>query len=187
MKTIGNKEASTLDLGDASDTTIARVSAGVASIEGNNIITANVADATYLPKAVDATPNTDHTANGPQTNTLAAGYSSAIGDLVYFDPTAGEWLQADADAEASAGGVLLGIALEAKTDGQAMNVALPGSIVRDDTWNWTVGQELFVSTTAGAITGTAPSGTGDIVRVVGYALTADVIYFNPSGAWVEIA
>lgn len=136
---------------------------------------------------LDATPDSDHTANGPQTNTLNAGYSSAIGDLVYFDPTAQEWLEADADAEASAGGVLLGIALEAKTDGQAMNVAMPGSFVRDDSWNWTPGAELFISTTAGDITGTAPSGSGDIVRVIGYALTADVIYFNPSGAWVEIA
>ena len=52
-----------------------------------------------------------------------------------------------------------------------------------------VGDVLFASTTAGDITATAPSGTGDIVRIVGYCLDASngQIWFNPDGAFVEVA
>jgi len=134
---------------------------------------------------LDATPDTDHTANGPQTNTLNAGYGTAAMDLVYLNAN-GKWLEADADAAGTSIN-LLGIALEAKTDGQAMLVALSGSFVRDDTWNWTIGVPLYVSGDLGAITATKPSGSADIVRTVGYALTADVIYFNPSSDYVTLA
>ena len=135
--------------------------------------------------SLDATPDTDHTANGPQTSTLNAGYSSTIMDLVYLG-SGGKWLEADADATGTSIN-LLGIALEAKTDGQAMNVALSGSFVRDDTWNWTIGVPLYISGTLGAITATKPSGSGDIVRTVGYAVTADIIFFNPSSDYVTLA
>jgi hypothetical protein len=135
--------------------------------------------------SLDATPDTDHTANGPQTSTLNAGYGSAIMDLVYLNAN-GKWLEADADATATSIN-LLGMALEAKTDGQAMNVALSGSFVRDDTFNWTIGVPLYISGTLGAITETKPSGTGDVVRTVGYAVTADVIFFAPSSDYVTLA
>ena len=134
---------------------------------------------------VDATPDTDHTANGPQTNTLNSGYSSTIMDLVYLGSSS-KWLEADADATGTSIN-LLGIALEAKTDTQAMNVALPGSFVRDDSWSWTPGVPLYVSGTLGAITATKPTGSGDVVRTVGYAVTADVIFFNPSSDYVTLA
>ena len=134
---------------------------------------------------LDATPGTDHTAVGPQTNTLAAGYGSAAMDLVYLG-SGSKWLEADADATATSIN-LLGIALEAKTDTQAMLVALSGSFVRDDTFNWTPGVPLYISGTLGAITATKPTGSGDIVRTVGYAVTADVIFFAPSSDYVTLA
>jgi hypothetical protein len=135
--------------------------------------------------SLDATPDTDHTANGPQTSTLNAGYSSTIMDLVYLG-SGGKWLEADSDATGTSIN-LLGIALEAKTDTQAMNVALPGSFVRDDTWAWTPGVPLYVSGTLGAITATKPTGSGDVVRTVGFAVHADMIYFNPSSDYVTLA
>ena len=135
--------------------------------------------------SLDATPNTDHTANGPQTSILASGYSSTIMDLVYLGSSS-KWLEADADATGTSIN-LLGIALEAKTDTQAMNVALPGSFVRDDSWSWTPGVPLYVSGTLGAITATKPTGSGAVVRTVGFAVTADVIFFNPSSDYVTLA
>ena len=133
----------------------------------------------------DATPNTDHTANGPQTSTMSAGYTTTIMDLVYLG-SGNEWLEADADATGTSIN-LLGIALEVKNDGQPMNVALPGSFVRDDSWNWTGGVPLYISNTPGAITATKPTGSGDVVRTVGYAVTGDVIFFNPSSDYVTLA
>ena len=135
--------------------------------------------------SLDGSPDTDHTAVGPQTTTFNSGYSSTIMDLVYMG-SGGKWLETDADATGTSIN-LLGIALEAKTDGQAMNVALSGSFVRDDTWNWTIGLPLYVSGTLGAITATKPTGSGDVVRTVGYAVHADMIFFLPSSDYVTLA
>ena len=132
----------------------------------------------FLETVMDGTPGTDHTSTGPTTNTFNAGETVTIMDLVYLKSD-GEWWLTDADAAATAAG-LLAISLESKTDGQAMSVALPGSFVRDDTWNWTVGAVLYVGLSPGAITATQPSATDDVVRVVGFAVTADVIWFAPS-------
>lgn len=133
---------------------------------------------------LDGTPNTDHTAVGSVTSTFNAGTTVTIMDLVYM-ATDGEWGIADADDTATSTS-MLAISLAAGTDGNPMKVALPNSFVRDDTWNWTPGSVLYVSTTAGQITATAPSGTDDVVRVVGQAVTADVIHFNPSQDWLTV-
>lgn len=133
--------------------------------------------------AYDGLPDTDHTATGPQTNTFAAGATITIMDLCYLG-SASKWLLTDADAAASASG-FLAISLESKTDTQAMNVALPGSFVRDDTWNWTPGAPLYIdTTTAGAIVASQPTGTDDVIRVVGWAVSADVIYFMPESGYI---
>jgi hypothetical protein len=52
-----------------------------------------------------------------------------------------------------------------------------------------VGNPIYVKTTAGAMTHTAPTASGDFVRVVGYCLddTHGIMYFNPDNTWVEIA
>ena len=143
----------------------------------------NITDVQEL--RTDASPDTDLTATGPTTNSINAGATISQSDLCYL-ASDGEWAKADADAASTASG-MLAIALAAGTDGNAMLVALPGSFVRDDSWNWTIGADLYVSTTPGGITETAPSGSADIVRVVGYAVTADIVYFQPSGAFVEVA
>lgn len=125
----------------------------------------------------DATPDADHTATGASTATINAGAAISAFELVYLHSD-GEWAKADADATATTD-KLLAVALEAGTDGNPMDVALPGSFIRDDTWTWTVGGAIYASTTAGALTQTAPSATDDVVRVVGYAISADVMYFMP--------
>ncbi len=59
---------------------------------------------------------------------------------------------------------------------------------RDDTWGWTPGGLLYASRgTAGALTQTQPATAGDQVQVVGIAITADIIHFNPSYELVEVS
>lgn len=132
---------------------------------------------------MDAYPDADHTANGLTTATIDAGATIAIGELVYL-ASDGEFALADADAAATTNG-MLAIAMAAGTDNATMLVAMPGSFVRDDSYNWTVGATLYAGTTPGAIVETAPSGDADIVRAIGYAVTADVIWFQP-GTPVEV-
>jgi hypothetical protein len=129
----------------------------------------------------------DHTANGPQTTTFAAGYTTTLMDLVYLS-SAGRWEEADADVTSAAAINLLGVALEVKNDGELMNVALPGSFIQDASlWNFTPGQPVYMGTTDGEITHTKPSGSGDTVRTVGFAVHADMIFFNPSSDYVTLA
>ena len=70
--------------------------------------------------------------------------------------------------------------------GTGVRKVLLQGFARDDTWNWTPGDIIYMSTTDGALTATAPSGTGDQVQVVGIATHADRIYFNPSYVLVQI-
>ena len=135
--------------------------------------------------SLDATPDTDHTANGPQTSTVAAGYTTTLMDLVYLG-TGGKWLEAQATATARSIN-LLGIALEVKNDTQAMNVALPGSFVADASWSFSVGVPLYIGGTLGEITTTKPTGSGNVVRTVGYSLSATTIFFDPSSDYVTLA
>ena len=53
-------------------------------------------------------------------------------------------------------------------------------------WNWTVGGIIYLSTTPGALTQTAPSATDDVVRVCGWAVNADTVFWNPSPDFITI-
>lgn len=46
------------------------------------------------------------------------------------------------------------------------------------------GDILYLSTSSGLLTATAPTGSGEIVRVVGYNVDGDRIYFSPSQDWI---
>ena len=129
------------------------------------------------------TSSTNHSSNGDIIK-LGTG-STTQGELCYYT-SSGTWVAADADAAGTAGGVLLAIALG--TDPDVDGMLLRGMYTLDHDPG-TVGDELYVSTTAGDITATAPTAAGDIVRVVGYCLdsTNGQIWFNPSSDWVELS
>lgn len=132
---------------------------------------------------VNKTADTDFSYNG---DVMYFGSGSTTqGELCYLNSSGG-WTAADADATGTAGGVMLAIALG--TDPDADGMLLRGTFTLDHDPG-TIGDELYVSTTAGDITSTAPSGTGDIVRVVGYCLdsTNGQIYFNPSNDFITLA
>ena len=121
----------------------------------------------------DTAPASDHTATGVVIS-IASGESVAAFNSVYIRSD-GEVGPADADEVAKMPAI--GVALEAKGDGEATKILVAG-VLRDDTYNFTPGADLFIGTTAGEITATAPSGSGDTVQKVGVALTADSIYVN---------
>lgn len=115
--------------------------------------------------------------------TRTAGENVAFGNVAYLKSDGKLW-KTDADAEATSKGMLaLAVATIA---GDASGKFLTQGIARNDAWNWTVGGTLYLSTDAGDLTQTAPSGDEDIVRIVGHAITADIIYFNPSNEYMEL-
>lgn len=125
----------------------------------------------------------DHTWSG-LTALMTAGTALTIGQAVYVG--------SDSKMEkALATGVATMPAIALATGTIAENAAgefLMQGFFRDDTWNWTIGGLLYISKdTAGALTQTLPAASGEQVQVVGVAITADIIHFNPSYELVEIS
>ena len=125
-------------------------------------------------------PQTDHGAVVGDVELATAGANLTLMQLVMMQPD-GKYDPSDADAEATADGIL-GIVLSSNAgtlaDTNRFVLVLEGW-VRDDTWTWTVGDDLFVSNAPGAMTNAAPVGAGDVVRRVGHAVSAKVVYFHP--------
>tara|TARA_R100000458_G_scaffold58380_1_gene66302 strand:- start:3693 stop:6569 length:2877 start_codon:yes stop_codon:yes gene_type:complete len=116
-----------------------------------------------------------------------------VGQL-YFLHTDGTWDQTDADAVATGATQMLGIGLgNARTAGCLMEgfIRIPSTEILNVPGSGAVdGLPVYVSTTAGHLDFTAPSGAGDFVRIVGHAIDDDsgdvLIYFNPSNNHVEL-
>jgi hypothetical protein len=118
-----------------------------------------------------------------------AGATLAFGDLLYLDPTDSRWELADANSAAAADGDargMLGICvLAAASDGEATKVLLWGYVNAAAVFpTMTVNAPMYVSETAGDITGTAPTTTDSVTRVVGFAVTADLLCFCPSPDYI---
>ena len=115
-----------------------------------------------------------------------AGEALAFGDVVYFKAADSRWWLADADAEATAGPVGLAmVVLAAGSGGSATTVLRYGKIRADANFpTLTIGAPVYVSTTPGDIQVAQPSGTDDVIRICGHAITADEILFNPDNTYM---
>jgi hypothetical protein len=135
-------------------------------------------------RLLDSTP-----ADGVWSGDLAdfqCGVASGIAayDIVFME-TDGDVELADADSASDM--PCIGIATEAISD-TVVGTFLIRGFITNTAWNWTsLGDLLYVHTTSGAMTQTAPTGSGDQVQVVGYALTADTIFFDPNTTVIEVA
>lgn len=130
-------------------------------------------------KAIDLTTGLADTKYEGFTATFTAGENVTIGELCYFKPGDSKMWQADGDALATTTGILAIATTTISAD--ASGVFLLWGFIRDDgIFAYTAGDELYVSLTPGIPTATIPPTAGDFVRVIGYAITADVIMFNPS-------
>jgi hypothetical protein len=128
-------------------------------------------------------------------STAVSAAGEVEGSVVKFGTTTGltagsvyvwngtDWVAVDADAEATTKG-LMGVALGTAatsgflTHGVAYLSHDPGA----------AGDILYVDTvTAGNLTSTQPSAQGDFVRVAGYCLADNKVFFSPSQDWIEIA
>ena len=131
---------------------------------------------------IDSTPATDVTASGIK-STFTAGENVAFGDVCYVKSDGKLW-KGDANAVATASVVAMSLGtILADASGSFLLMG----IARNDAWAWTVGALLYLSGTAGELTETAPSASGDQVQIVGVATHADRIYFKPELVQVEVA
>lgn len=182
----------TIELGNASDTTLSRVSAGVVAIEGVNILTVaggTLTGGVNLGENAGLVYDAALSADGKYSGLVRAGTAGAtlaFGDLVYLAAADSRWELADADTASTSGDVMLGMCvLAAAADGDPTTILMMGFIRADAAFpSLTIGAPAYVSTTAGDIQVAQPSGTDDVIRRVGFAWTADELYFNPSNDYV---
>jgi len=115
-------------------------------------------------------------------NVLTFGTTTLMsaGDVYVWNGT--DWVQVDADAEATTKG-LMGVALgTAATDG-----LLTHGVAYLSHDPGTAGDILYVDTvTSGYLTSTQPSATGDFVRVAGDCLADNKVFFSPSQDYIEV-
>ena len=120
-----------------------------------------------------------------------AGVSLTEGQLI-VKASNNRWYPADADSPTTT--YLMGIALKTVSGGFNTDVLIDGIIALDESYLVVnnIGEPLYSSTNQGEITNVAPTGTGDVVRIVGHYIDEDstgggyIITFKPDGTWIEL-
>lgn len=181
---------STLDT-SSSTTGAIRTSGGISAAKamwvGTKLTVASSID--LLAGSINLAENTSialdpaGSADGKWTGITVTGvsdYSQAFGDLVYLKSSNSRWAAADADADTTADRMLAMVVVTG-TSGNACTLLLQGIIRADAKFpTMTIGSAMYVGETAGAIQVAIPTGADNVIRRVGYAMTADELYFNPS-------
>jgi hypothetical protein len=106
------------------------------------------------------------------------------GDVYYLD-SSGNWAATDADAVATSKGML---AVAAGTDSDVNGMVIKGFVYLATDSGGSVGDPVYLHTTAGKLTNDV-SGytTGDVVRIAGYKVATNIVYFNPSNDFIVLA
>jgi hypothetical protein len=130
---------------------------------------------------LDDTPAAS-TASGSGTIVKWSVSDATTAGTLYTVKTNGLWTPVDADNEATSIG-MLAIALGSNA---TAGMLLQGFFYKAS-HGFTIGLPLYISNTAGAFTTTRPTGTNDYVRIIGYATSANYIYFDPDKTWVQVA
>lgn len=113
---------------------------------------------------------------------FTAAVSVVKGDLCYLNSSA-KMAKTDADAVATSSG-LLAMATETISADASGDFLLYGELTGET--GMTAGQIRYIGISLAAHAGSAPVGTGDTVRVIGYALSSTVLWFDPDKTWVEL-
>jgi len=124
--------------------------------------------------AVDAAGEAEGTVVKFGTGTLVAGQ--------VYTHASGAWIAVDADASTTTEG-LLGMALGTSPTTHGLLVHGVGYLSHDP---GAAGDVLYVHTTEGELSATQPSTAGDFVRVAGYCLADNKVFFSPSQDFIEV-
>ena len=177
---------------DADNTTTINMGASEISclVGDTDVFQITDSDFTYDPaikvsihkRKLAKTSNTDGDADG---DIIYIGNTGTTVGKIYHFKSDATWEEVDANSAAKCDG-MLAVALGSNSTTNGM--LLRGMVTLNHSPG-NLGDVLFASAAAtGQATGTAPTGNGDIVRVIGYQLDADngQIYFNPDGTFVEV-
>ena len=133
---------------------------------------------------LDATLSADEKWSGT-TIAATAGATLAVGDTCYL-ASSGKWVLNDGILDGTDTGFnkKLGICVLASTDTNPTEILLDGVIASAAFPAFTVGSPVYLSDTAGDLVVAQPSTTNFAIRIVGYAVSATVLHFQPSQDYI---
>ena len=114
-----------------------------------------------------------------------AGATLAVGDVCYLAST-GKWLLNDGILDGTDTGFSkqLGICVDASTDTNPTEMLVYGKVRSAAFPAFTVGSPVYLSDTAGDLVVAQPTTTNFAIRVVGFALSAEELMFQPSQDYI---
>ena len=127
----------------------------------------------------------DHDAQGI-IMTFQAGMTVTPFSPVYLG-TDDEVHECDADAIATMPCIGVSVNTSNVADGSSIEVMLLG-LIRDESFTdfGTNGAPVFVSTTVGEMTNTAPSGDDDVVQIIGHSVGEKLLFVQPSLTYLVV-
>lgn len=156
-----------------------KLSGGVVADANANNSSAGAGDAGKLVK-LDAGGKIDATMMpagvGAESRSMTTSEALAAGDLVNIHNSSGPKVR-KADAT-SAGKEAHGFVLASAGSGASVTV-YPEEAVISGLSSLTPGARMFLHTTAGAASATAPSTSGQVVQEIGFAISTTEILFRP--------
>jgi hypothetical protein len=112
------------------------------------------------------------------------GASTPTAGSVYYLDSSGNWANTDASAVATAKGM---IAVSTGTDSDVDGMLIKGFVYVGTDPGGSVGDVVYLSETANQLTTTAPTTASAVVRVCGYKVGTNIVYFDPSKDWIELS
>jgi len=110
------------------------------------------------------------------------GTGTTVAEEVCYLNTSGAWVATNANALASSYGLLA----VARGTSPTTHGMLTEGIYYDSGHSFAIGVPLYLNpSTSGTLT-TTPPGSNDIARIVGYAIDANHIYFQPDKTWISV-
>jgi hypothetical protein len=112
------------------------------------------------------------------------GTSTPTAGSVYYLNSSGDWSNTDASAVATAKGML---SVSVGTDSDVDGMVIKGFVYVGTDPGGSVGDVVYLSETANQLTTTAPTTASAVVRVCGYKVGTNIVYFDPSKDWIELS
>jgi len=108
-----------------------------------------------------------------------------FGDLCFYDVSADQWTKVDANVSAGYNKKLGICVLAAAAGDDPTEMLLYGKIRADAAFpTLTVGAAVYVGETVGDVVVTQPTTSDVCIRIVGFANTANELFFNPSNDYI---
>ena len=115
------------------------------------------------------------------------GTGTTTAGKMYYLNSGSAWAESSAALAESGAVGLLGVAIGSNPTSNGMLVRGFYDVTSYFSGAFTVGQPVYIQGAA-TISTMRPSGSGEMVRIVGHCTTtANVIYFNPSSEYIELA